>query len=76
VREDDCGQRFVAIGNEDRSSDFSALFDHSKSLNGDAFDVANAEGATKLAWVESLSGTSREQAEDCDALGDHAAHLS
>lgn len=64
------------MGNEYGGSNLSVLFDHCESLDRDAFNVANAGRAAKLAWVESLSGTARKQTEDCDTLGDHAAHLS
>ena len=71
-----CRQRLVAIRNEDRGLDLSALFHHDESLNDDTVNVANVGGATKPALMKFLSGTCAEQAEYYDAMCDHAAHSS
>ena len=76
MRENDTRQRFVAIRNEDRGSDLSAIFYHGESLNSDAFNVANVGGGSKPAWMKFLSATCTEQADDCDAMHNQAAHSS
>ena len=48
MRENDTGQRPVAIGNEDRGSDLSAFFHHGESLNGDVFKWPTSEVPVKL----------------------------